>query len=105
MADAADPNYEKAEKALKEALPKGADPMEVWEALKGAGLTITAAPAEVPEGAEATPTSVEGVPPEAAPSGAPVEGEPPVPQNEGFFGPPTDDLVRRAFRESQGAPK
>lgn len=100
MADTQDPDYAKAEKALKEALPKGTDPMEVWEALKGAGLTITAAPEVSEEGT--APTSPEsGIPPEAAPSGAPIEGEPPVPRNDGFQGPPTDDLVRKAFQMAQ----
>lgn len=86
------PEYAKALGVLKEVLPEGLDPSTIWTALQDAGLTISEAEAGPPP----------EMPEEAALSGAPVDGEP---QGAGDGmdignGPPTDDLVRKAFRAS-----
>jgi len=90
------PEFDKVSGVLGKILPKGVDPLEIWSALKDAGLTIASTTA---------PEALPGLPREAAPSGAPVDGEPQ--EAPGGFagmstgGPPTDDLVRAAFQASQ----
>lgn len=102
MADAPidSPEYAKALGVLKEVLPESVDPMKIWSALQGAGLTISEIAIPEDAGADIPPLGDQA---DAAPSGAPSEGEPQGMGGgaEGMNigdGPPTDDLVRKAFQ-------
>ena len=110
MAAAIDsPEYAKAAGVLKDILPEGTDPMKVWSALQEAGLTITATePSVEGEAADGLVPGSSGTLPEAAPSGAPIEGEPvgagsgAAGMNVGIGnGPPTDDLILKAFQSAK----
>lgn len=89
---AEDTSSAKVKEILTTILPEGSDIEKVMEALTAAGLAIEMS-AEPKNTLGGTKEELE-----SSVSGAPVEGEPPVPQNSGFAGPPTDDLIRQAFK-------